>query len=295
MSPKRPNADVHGICVIDKEAGWTSHDVVAKARGVLGTRKVGHSGTLDPPATGVLVLGVGRATRLLSFVTAQPKTYTGEIVFGTETDTLDDTGVVTAEHDMTGIDIDQVSAAARRLTGPIEQIPPMVSAVKIGGKRLHQLAREGEEVERPPRSVTIHRFDIEATDDSAVVVCTVECSSGTYVRTLAADVGAMLGGGAHLRKLRRTSVGPFTLAEATSVESPTVLPMASVFAGHRLISVASDVATAVGHGKVLERTLLDIDADAPGPFPVVDADGALVAVYQPHHGSTVKPTVVLAG
>ncbi len=295
MSPRRPNADVHGLCVIDKEVGWTSHDVVAKARGVLGTRKVGHSGTLDPPATGVLVLGVGRATRLLSFVTDQPKTYVGEIVLGVETDTLDDTGVVTAEHDMGGVTLAEVSAAAGRLTGPIEQIPPMVSAVKVDGTRLHQLAREGKEVERRPRPVTIHRFDVEAGDEPGIFRCHVECSSGTYVRTLAADVGALVGGGAHLRRLRRTAVGPFTIEAATSVESPTILPMASVFAGQPSWTVTGDLATAVGHGKVLERDTLGVDADAAGPFPVVDADGGLLGVYQAHRGATLKPSVVLVG
>jgi tRNA pseudouridine55 synthase len=286
---------VHGLCVIDKEVGWTSHDVVAKARGILGTRKVGHSGTLDPPATGVLVLGVGRATRLLSFVTEQPKTYVGEIVLGIETDTLDDTGVVTAQHDMGDVTLADVTAAAGRLTGPIEQIPPMVSAVKVDGTRLHQLAREGKEVERKPRPVTIHRFDVEAGDEPGTYRCHVECSSGTYVRTLAADVGVLLGGGAHLRRLRRTAVGPFTLEAATPVDSPTILPMVSVFAGQPLLTVTGDLATAVGHGKVLERNTLGVDADAEGPLPVVDADGALIAVYQAHRGSTLKPSVVLIG
>lgn len=293
MSPKRANADVHGICVIDKEAGWTSHDVVAKARGVLGTRKVGHSGTLDPPATGILVLGVGRATRLLSFVTAQPKTYTGQIVLGVETDTLDDTGDVTAEHVMAGVTAEQAEHAARALTGDIEQIPPMVSAVKIDGKRLHQLAREGKEVPRPPRPVTVHRFEVFATPDPLVLECEVECSSGTYVRTLAADLGAALGGGAHLRGLRRTAVGPFTLDRATPLSSPDILPMAEVFAGERFLEVEGDLATAVGHGKVLERA--DLRAEGTGPWPVVDHEGTLIAVYEAHHGTTAKPHLVLTG
>lgn len=293
MNTKRRDADVHGICVIDKPAGWTSHDVVAKTRGVLGTRKVGHSGTLDPPATGVLVLGVGRATRLLSFVTEQPKTYTGEIVLGVETDTLDDTGEVVAEHDMAHVTAPDVSRAAAALTGDIEQIPPMVSAVKVDGKRLHQLAREGKEVERRPRPVTIHRFDVEATDDISVWRCEVECSSGTYVRTLAADLGTSIGGGAHLRNLRRTAVGLFTLDRATTVEHPKVLTMREVFAGRPVVEVTGDLATAVGHGKVLEREDLGVDGD--GPWPVVDSDGELLAVYQSHRGSTVKPQLVLRG
>ncbi|MEL7208949.1 MAG: tRNA pseudouridine(55) synthase TruB, partial [Actinomycetota bacterium] len=180
-----------GIAVVDKAAGMTSHDVVGRARKVLHTRKVGHSGTLDPGATGVLLLGVGPATRLLRFLTDLPKTYTTEIVLGVETDTLDDSGETTARHDM-AVDPAQVIETARTLTGDIEQVPPMVSAVKIDGRRLHELAREGKEVDRPPRPVTVHRFDTEPTDDPLVYRATVECSSGTYVRTLAegADAGA---------------------------------------------------------------------------------------------------------
>ena len=136
-----------GLAVIDKEAGWTSHDVVAKARGVFGTRRVGHAGTLDPDATGVLLLGVGRATRLLRFLTSLPKHYEGELVLGAETTTLDSSGEVTAVHDMTGVTPAQVSEAASRFVGDIMQVPPMVSAVKVGGRRLYELARQGVEVE----------------------------------------------------------------------------------------------------------------------------------------------------
>ncbi|MEC9204019.1 MAG: tRNA pseudouridine(55) synthase TruB, partial [Actinomycetota bacterium] len=174
-----------GIVVVDKPAGWTSHDVVARSRKVLGTRKVGHSGTLDPDATGVLVLGVGRATRLLRYLTLLPKRYTATIVLGTETTTLDAAGEVTAVHDMSGVVQDDVWRAARQLTGDIEQVPPMFSAVKVGGRRLHEIAREGGEVERAPRPVTVHRFDVTPTADPQVWKADVECSSGTYVRTLA--------------------------------------------------------------------------------------------------------------
>src|SRR3954470_12722099 len=132
-----------GLVVVDKPAGWTSHDVVAKARGILQTRKIGHSGTLDPDATGVLLLGVGRVTRLLRFLTALPKRYTGEVVLGVETSTLDSAGDVIATHDMAGVTLDDVRAAAEAFVGDIEQVPPMVSAVKVGGRRLHELAREG--------------------------------------------------------------------------------------------------------------------------------------------------------
>ena len=198
---------MHGIVILDKPAGWTSHDVVAKSRGVLGTPRVGHSGTLDPDATGVLVLGVGRATRLLRFLQGLPKSYSCEVVLGVETSTLDAAGEVTASHDMSAVTPAAVEAAAATLRGDILQVPPMVSAIKIGGRRLHEMARAGEEIERPPRPVRIDRFDLEPTDDPMVYRAIVDCSSGTYVRSLAADLGAALGGGAHLRGARRSDDG----------------------------------------------------------------------------------------
>ena len=210
---RRPDSGASGCVVIDKPAGCTSHDVVDQVRRALGTRKVGHAGTLDPDATGVLVLGVGIGTKLLQFVTGTDKGYTGEIVFGTETSTLDASGEVVATHEMT-LTPDAVAAAAQTLTGQIQQVPPMVSAIRVDGKRLHELARQGKEVDRQPRPVTVHRFDVQPTADPSVYRAEVHCSSGTYVRTLAADLGRALGGGAHLRNLRRTAVGPFTLADA---------------------------------------------------------------------------------
>lgn len=281
-----------GIVVVDKPAGWTSHDVVARSRTVLGTRKVGHSGTLDPDATGVLVLGVGRATRLLRFLTLLPKRYTATIVLGVETTTLDASGEVTAEHDMAGIGPDDVHRAAASLTGDILQVPPMVSAVKVGGRRLHEIAREGGEVERAPRPVTVHRFDVAPTGDPLRWTADVECSSGTYVRTLAADLGTALGGGAHLTDLRRLAVGSFTVDEARPMEDPVVQPPA-VGVRH-LAGVRVDEATAVdvGHGKVLDRERLDVAGD--GPWAVHGSDGSLLAVYEAHKGRT-KPAVVLVG
>jgi tRNA pseudouridine55 synthase len=283
-----------GVAVVDKPAGWTSHDVVAKSRGLLGTRKVGHSGTLDPDATGVLVLGVGKATRLLRYLTALGKGYEAEIVLGVETSTLDAAGEVTATHDMTGVGLDAARAAAVPLTGPILQVPPMVSALKVDGRRLHELAREGVEIEREPRPVTVHRFDLDATDDPLVLRAVVECSSGTYVRSLAADLGHALGGGAHLRALRRTSVGGFTLDDAVALEalSPDhLLPVAAAVAHLPSVVVDGDVAVAVGHGKVLDRADLGVDGD--GPWAVVDDGGTLRAVYQAHRADTVKPELVI--
>ena len=281
-----------GLAVVDKAAGWTSHDVVAKARGLLHNKKIGHSGTLDPDATGVLLLGVGRVTRLLRFLTALPKTYETEIVLGVETDTLDDSGQVVATHDMDGVTLDALRAAAAGLTGPILQVPPMVSAVKIDGKRLHQLAREGIEVDRPARPVTVYRFAIEPTDSPLVVRAVVECSSGTYVRTLAADLGHALGGGAHLRNLRRTAIGSFTLAEARPLEEIVVIAPAEALRDYPSVVVRDDILAAVGHGKVLAATDLGVEGD--GPWAVLAESGDLLAVYEPHRDGTVKPAVVVA-
>jgi tRNA pseudouridine55 synthase len=298
VARRRDTGGPDGLVVIDKPAGWTSHDVVARLRGVLGTRRVGHSGTLDPGATGVLLVGVGRVTRLLRFLTALPKAYTCDVVFGAETDTLDADGVVTATHDMHGLTADAVQSAALGLVGDILQVPPMVSAVKVDGRRLHELARAGEEVEREPRPVTVHSLALEPTDDPLVYRMTVECSSGTYVRTLAADLGALLGGGAHLRALRRTRIGSFGLDEAVPFSKETVaeqIPVLSPLAALRdyeSVVVTSDVAAAVGHGKVLERSVLGVPEVGEGPWVVASADGRLLAVYEPK-GGLVKPSVVV--
>ena len=283
---------INGVAIVDKDAGWTSHDVVAKARGILGTRKVGHSGTLDPDATGVLVLGVGRATKLLRFLQLLPKSYECEIVFGTETNTLDAAGEVTATYDMT-VDPAEATAATAQLTGDIQQVPPMVSAVKIDGKRLHELARKGIEVDRPPRPVTVYRYDVEPTDDPLVYRAFVDCSSGTYVRVLAADLGHALGGGAHLRKLRRTSVGAFTLADATSLEDVTVIPMAEAVRGFPIVRVDEATEAAIRVGAVLDSAALGVAGT--GPWPILSPTGELLAMYEPFGDGRVKPVVVLVG
>ena len=284
-----------GIAVIDKAAEWTSHDVVAKARGVLGTRKVGHSGTLDPDATGVLVLGVGRATRLLRFLTLLPKQYVGQVVLGSETTTLDASGEVTAVHDMSAVTPGHVALAARRFVGNIEQVPPMFSAVKVDGRRLYEIAREGGEVERRARPVSVARFDVTPADELGVFDAVVECSSGTYVRTLAADLGVALGGGAHLRNLRRTAVGSFTLVDAHPVEAPVLLTLSEAL--RDLSGVQVDEATAAdisfGRPLALYRLGLDADVGGDGPWPVHGPDGTLLAVYEPHEGGA-RPVMVLA-
>ena len=283
-----------GLAVVDKPAGWTSHDVVAKLRGVLGTRKVGHAGTLDPDATGVLLVGVGSVTRLLRWLSASDKAYTCEVVFGVETSTLDAAGEVTARHDM-HMTMGDVVRVLPRFQGDIEQVPPMVSAIKVGGRRLHELAREGKEVDRAPRPVHIERLALGTTADPLVYTMHVECSAGTYVRSLAADIGTALGGGAHLRNLRRTRSGSFDITEAVPLEAVTVdglLPPAEALRHLDAVTVDGNVRTAVGHGKVVPADVLGVNGD--GPWRIVDRDGHLLAVYERHKGDTVKPAVVVA-
>jgi tRNA pseudouridine55 synthase len=285
----------HGVAVVDKPAGWTSHDVVAKARGLLGTRKVGHSGTLDPDATGVLVLGVGRATRLLTYLSGLDKRYVGEVVLGTATSTLDASGEVTGTWDMSTTTVDDVRRAARTLTGDILQVPPMVSAKKVDGRRLHELAREGIEVERAPVAVRVDRFEVGDAIGSGVHPIDVTCSAGTYIRSLAADVGTALGGGAHLRALRRVAVGPYGIDEATPLDRlgpEHLLPPVEALRGRPQVVVDAETAVLVGHGRVFDDDVLGASGD--GPWAVVDDTGTLLAVYERHRGPSVKPGVVLA-
>jgi tRNA pseudouridine55 synthase len=288
---------VDGLVVVDKPPGWTSHDVVARCRKAFGQRKVGHAGTLDPDATGVLLVGLGRATRLLQFLTGLPKSYRGEVVLGVATTTLDASGEVTGRWAMDDVPLESVRRAAAALTGTIEQVPPMVSAIQVGGRRLHELARAGIEVERRPRPVTVTRFDVSGPVAPGVFAVEVDCSSGTYIRSLAADLGTALGGGAHLRALRRTSVGRFTLADACPLDrvgAAAVLPPTEALRGMAIATVDGELASAVRHGRVLPRAVLDAEGD--GPWAVVDGEGALLAVYEVHagHRDRAKPSVVVA-
>jgi tRNA pseudouridine55 synthase len=295
MARRSQPARWHGLVVVDKPAGITSHDVVARCRRVFAQRQVGHGGTLDPGATGVLLVGLGAATRLLRYVSELPKSYEGELVLGTETTTLDADGEVVATHDMSGVTLADVEAVARRFVGPIEQVPPMVSAVKVAGRRLHELARSGVEVERAPRPVVVHRLDVDPAAGPGVYRLSVECSAGTYVRSLAADIGAALGGGAHLRGLRRTAVGPFPEAQARALDEVgpgDVLPPARAVAHLAGVPVGPDTARAVRHGAVLGTEETGMEGD--GPWAVVDEDGALLAVYERRADGTAKPSVVLA-
>ena len=290
MSPGQ-RAGVDGILVVDKPRGMTSHDVVSVVRRRLGERRVGHGGTLDPDATGVLVLGVGRATRLLRFIEAADKEYEAVVVFGVETTSQDSSGDVVAEADASAITRADVRRAAGALTGPIEQIPPMVSAVKVGGERLYRKARRGEEVERPARSVTVFELAVGSFDPGrrATAELRVRCSPGTYVRTLAHDLGRSLGVGAHISELRRTRVGPFGAEGAIAIdtiEPSSLRPMIDAVAGHPRREVGADEARAIAQGKSLEPL------GSPGEYAVVGPAG-LVAIAE-DRGDVGRPIVVVA-
>jgi tRNA pseudouridine55 synthase len=266
-----------GLVVVDKPGGLTSHDVVARVRRLAGTRKVGHAGTLDPMATGVLVLAVDRATRLLGHLTLTDKRYDATIRLGASTTTDDAEGEVLESHPTAGLTEKEVRAALDLFVGEIDQVPSSVSAVKIGGKRAYARVREGEEVELPPRRVTVQAIDVTAIDLPEVRV-SVHCSSGTYIRAIARDVGAALGVGGHLTALRRTAVGPFTLDHARTLDQLTehveVTPIAeaarAAFPARDLDeSQAADV-------RVGRRLDLDLDALTALFAP----DGQFLALYQ---------------
>ena len=294
-----------GILVVDKPSGWTSHDVVARARRLCATRKVGHAGTLDPMATGVLVLGVGRATRLLTFLVGCDKDYAATIRLGQATLTDDAEGEVTASVGVFGLERDAVVAAALPLTGDIEQVPSAVSAIKVKGERSYHRVRAGESVDLPARPVTVSRFEIgdvrALTVDGVPVVdvdVEVTVSSGTYVRALARDLGTALGCGGHLTALRRTRVGGFTLAdahpladlEARQGEPMPVTPLADAArAAFAVRELDEAQARTLGYGQRLE-------SEVPGrtePVAAIGPDGTLVAMLDESR-LTARSLVVFA-
>lgn len=286
MAKRRPPT-TNGFLIIDKPAGMTSHDVVAKLRKRFNEKRVGHAGTLDPDATGVLLVGVGYVTRLMTYLSGMSKSYVGEVVLGSTTTTLDDAGEVTAAFDMSNVTLKDVESAASRFVGEIDQVPPMVSALKVDGRRLHELAREGIEVERKARRITIHSLAVAPTAEAHVFSIDVNCSSGTYIRSLAADIGTALGGGAHLRRLRRTSIGPFTLADASGIDDAVLLPSREALRGMAHVVVDESVVALIRNG----RSLPLFDGD--GPWAVLDEASRLVAVYE-HGGDVAKSGVVFA-
>jgi tRNA pseudouridine55 synthase len=286
-----------GLVVVDKPGGITSHDVVARVRRLAHTRRVGHGGTLDPMATGVLVVGVERATRLLTYVIGSTKRYSATIRLGEATVTDDAEGEVTARASAADITEDQVRAELADLTGEIEQVPSAVSAIKVNGQRAYARVRAGEEVTLAARRVTVSRLvlgDLRAAEgDRLDLDVDVECSSGTYIRAIARDLGAALGVGGHLTALRRTAVGAFTLAEAFGLdalgerENPVTLPLSAAAARFFPRRDAdADEARVLGHGGPLEPIGI------AGPYAVFGPDGEVIAVVSEREGRA-KAEIVL--
>lgn len=276
------SAAPEGLLVIDKPAGITSHDVVDEVRKRFRTRKVGHAGTLDPDATGVLLVGLGRATRFLAYAQSAPKRYRATAIFGLSTSTQDASGEPVAERSCSFTE-DELRRALEKLTGEIEQIPPMVSAVRVGGERLHAKARRGEEVDRPARRVTVHTLELLAyrAAERPEAELEVHCSSGTFVRTLIHDLGEMLGCGAHMATLCRTETGGFSLDEATAladVSEAGLRPAADAVRALPAIDLDDEGATDVSHGRRLPAA---IAPDLPdGALVALCSEGRLVAVYR---------------
>jgi tRNA pseudouridine55 synthase len=300
-----------GFVVVDKPSGWTSHDVVARMRRLAGTRKVGHAGTLDPMATGVLVVGIGQATRLLSFVTAADKAYDATIRLGVATVTDDAEGEVTARVDAGRVRDEAIAAAVAGLTGDILQVPSSVSAIKVDGKRSYARVRAGEDVHLKARPATVSRFVVGAArrgvEEGAAFIdvdASVTVSSGTYVRALARDLGDALGVGGHLTALRRTRVAGFGLGDSTPLEALTaaveagealpVIPLAEAAVGalpSRTLS--SGDAAELGFGRRIPRSDADGEPDATRPLAALGPDGELVALVI-SEGASLRPLAVFA-
>ncbi|WP_063053427.1 tRNA pseudouridine(55) synthase TruB [Nocardia arthritidis] len=277
-----------GLLIIDKAGGWTSHDVVAKCRKLLHTKKIGHAGTLDPMATGVLVLGVERATKLLGLLTLTTKAYTATIRLGQATSTDDAEGEVLTTTPSVHLTDDDIAARTAELTGHIDQVPATVSAIKVNGERAYARHRAGEDVRLAARPVTVSRFDVLARrdiGDFADVDVAVECSSGTYVRALARDLGAALGVGGHLTALRRTRVGPFTLEHARTLDELA----AGAESGAPPLSLDMDAAvrTAFPHRDIDDRQADDLrngrwlaPAGLSGVYAAIDPAGRAIALLR---------------
>lgn len=281
-----------GLVVVDKPGGMTSHDVVSRVRRLAGTRKVGHAGTLDPMATGVLVLGVNRATRLLGHLMLTEKAYDATIRLGVATTTDDAEGEVTAVRPAAHLDEATVRAALAGFVGDIEQVPTAVSAIKVDGKRAYQRVRDGEQVELKARPVTVHELvvgDVRTSGEHLDVDVSLRCSSGTYVRAVARDLGARLEVGGHLTALRRTAVGPYALASARTLEELaeefTMMPIAQA-------ARAAFAATDLDEGQAADvRVGRPLDLAVPGLTAVFAPDGEFLALYEPR-GGVARPVAV---
>jgi len=293
--PPSPGGVRPGIVIVDKPAGLTSHDVVARCRRIFGTRKVGHAGTLDPMATGVLVIGLERATKILGLLTATSKSYAATIRLGRSTSTDDAEGELLQEVSADHVSDTAIADAVAALRGAIEQRPAAVSAIKVGGKRAYQLAREGRDVELAARAVRIDRFDISAIrrhDQLVDIDVEVDCSSGTYIRALARDIGAALGVGGHLIALRRTRVGRFGLDEARSLDELAEQPRCSHTLDEACLlafprrDITTDEAEAASHGRALTPAGLD------GVYAATAPDGQVVALLK-DDGARTRSVVVV--
>ncbi len=275
-----------GLLLIDKPQGITSHDAVAIVRRTTRVKKVGHAGTLDPMATGLLVLGLGRATRLLRFLGDLPKTYEGTFRLGVETDTLDADGAVTRESAIAVTDGEVARAMTAKL-GESSQRPPAFSAVKVGGRKLYDAARRRETLRAEPRRVRVDRFDLVARNGVDVDFVAV-VSGGTYIRVLAADVGSALGCGAHLTRLRRTAIGSFAVEDAGPPDEPrSLLSVEQAVAHLPRLELEPEEARVARHGSILGP------AGIVGPYALFDEDGSLLGIYQ-DDGPKARPEVVLA-
>jgi tRNA pseudouridine55 synthase len=279
-----------GVAVVDKPSGITSHDVVDRVRKIFSEKRVGHAGTLDPDATGVLVLGLGKATRLLSYAQSAPKTYRAVAILGITTTTLDASGEVV---DKRPADFDRASveAAVSSFEGEIDQVPPMVSAVKVGGERLYKKARRGESVERQARRVNVYELATLAYEPPDLTLL-IRCSAGTYVRTLVADIGERLGCGAHLKVLRRTEAGGFPEGSAVALDvlgPENLLPIAAAVQGLERLDLDDEQAAFVRHGRPLP-----LGVPKPGENEPVALfhDGSLLAVYRRAGNSLVADRVI---
>ncbi len=275
-----------GLLLVDKPAGITSHDAVDRVRRALSVRKVGHAGTLDPSATGLLLIGVGRATRLLRFLGDLPKVYEGTGVLGVETTTLDAEGDVVRESPVE-VTEPALREALASFVGRIEQVPPAYSAVKVGGEKLYSAARAGRTVEAAPRSVEVFAFDLIGFSAPRFEFI-VRCSAGTYVRSLVADVGARLKCGAHLARLRRTAIGPFSVEEAVSPDDPgPLLPLERAVEHLPSLTLQGEETRAAVHGQCLGPSGI------PGPYRAIGPDGRLIGIYR-DTGAKACPDVILA-
>lgn len=288
-----PETELNGFLNILKPPGMTSHDVVGHVRHVLRLKKVGHTGTLDPAVAGVLPLALGRATRLAEYVAEGGKRYRAEIILGAATDSQDATGTVVSEADASHLTQDAIEQALARFRGEILQVPPMVSAVKVGGKRLYELARAGQEVERAARPATVHELTLLAFRPGyrALLRVDVASSKGFYVRTLAHDLGAALGVGGHLNFLLRTVAGPFALAEALTLEelgeravqgrvAEVVAPVEAALGSMPTVSVAGHWLELIRNGQVPNALAAKGPDYPPGPVAVLDQAGDLVALLE---------------